>query len=108
MQTIMSSHAACKRVAISKAMSVTLVLVTGFLAMTAWADGPAGDACAAKLAPDGKVIYAAVAAAKPTSETLKSVIEREARSLAMSGKIGRGDARDNALAAGECMRARLQ
>jgi hypothetical protein len=39
---------------------------------------------------------------------LRSVVEHEARGLAMGGKIGRGDARENALAAGECVKARLQ
>jgi hypothetical protein len=36
------------------------------------------------------------------------VVEHEARELAMAGKIGRGDARENAVAAGECVKARLQ
>jgi hypothetical protein len=83
------------------------------LALTAWAcgaraDAPAGATCAAILAPDGKAIYAVVAAANPTSETLKAVVEHETRGLAMAGKIGRGNARENAVAAGECLKARLQ
>ena len=87
-----------------RSMTATLVLAMSGLAATARADGPGGDACAANLAPDGKAIYAVTVAAKPTLETLRSVVERETRSLAMADKIGRGDARENAVAAGECMR----
>jgi hypothetical protein len=91
-----------------KIMPATLLLAMAVLATTARADGPAGDACAANLTPDGKAIYAAVVAAQPTLETLKSTTEHWTRELAMGGKIGRGSARDNAVAAGECMRTRLQ
>lgn len=92
----------------SKLGMATLVLaVTGFVA-AARADGPAGDACAAKLTPDGKEIYTAAMAEKPTTGTVKAVIEKEARSLAMGGKIARGSARDNAIAAGECVKTTIQ
>lgn len=74
----------------------------------AHADKAAGDACAAKLNADGKAVYAAVVAANPTTETLRSVIEREARGLAMGGKISRGSARENATEAGECAKLGLQ
>jgi len=77
----------------SKAMALTIVFAMSGLAATARADGPGGDACAANLTPDGKAIYAVTVAAKPTLETLRSVVERETRSLAMADKIGRGDAR---------------
>jgi hypothetical protein len=91
-----------------KVMTVALALAVTAWASGALADAPAGATCAANLTPDGKAIYAVVAAASPTSETLKSVVEHETRSLAVAGKIGRGDARENAVAAGECMKARLQ
>jgi hypothetical protein len=92
----------------SKLGMVTVVIVAAGLAVTAQAKGPDGDACAAKLTPDGKAIYTATMAAKPTTETLRSVLEHEARSLAMGGKIDRGTARDNAVAAGECAKTALQ
>lgn len=72
------------------------------------ADVAAGDACAANLTADGKTIYAAVVAASPTLETLRSTIESQARSLVMDGKVAMGTGRENAQAAGECVRARLQ
>jgi hypothetical protein len=92
----------------SKFGIATLALAVIGAAVAARADGPAGDACAAKLTPDGKAIYAAVVAAKPTTETLREVVEKEARSLAMGGKIARASARDNATSAGECVKAGLQ
>jgi hypothetical protein len=93
--------------AMSKTIALAIVFMSG-LAATAWADGPGGDACAANLTPDGKAIYAATVAAKPTLETLRSVVERETRSLAMADKIGRGGARENAVAAGKCVELVLQ
>jgi uncharacterized protein YcfJ len=92
----------------SKLGMAMLALAAMGVAVAARADGPAGDACAAKLTPDGKAVYAAVVAAKPTTETLREVIEKEARSLAMGGKIARASARENATAAGECVKVTLQ
>jgi hypothetical protein len=69
---------------------------------------PAGDACAAQLTADGKAIYAATMAARPTTETLRATLEKEARSLVMGGRIARGNARDNAVAAGECAKTALE
>jgi hypothetical protein len=92
----------------AKKMVLAMVFAMSGLAATAQADGPGGNTCAANLTPDGKAIYSAVVAANPTTETLRSVAEHEARGLAMGGKIGRGDARENAVAAGECVKARLQ
>jgi hypothetical protein len=86
----------------------TMLLAIAGLATAAQADGPAGNACAANLRPDGKAIYSATVAARPTTETLRSIVERETRGLAMGGKISRGEARDNATAAGECVKIALQ
>ena len=74
------------------------------MATLAHADMAAANACSANLTPDGKQIYAAVMATKPTSANLQSNMESETRSLAMAGKIGRGEARDNAIAARDCIR----
>ncbi|MCW5734666.1 MAG: hypothetical protein KIS73_11090 [Enhydrobacter sp.] len=90
-----------------KTIAAAAAMIAG-IAAGAHADKAAGDACAASLNADGKAVYAAVVAANPTTETLRSVIEREARSLAMGGKISRGSARENATAAGECARVGLQ
>jgi hypothetical protein len=89
--------------AIAAAAAITIGVSVGALA-----DKAAGDACASKLNADGKAVYSAVVAAKPTTETLRSVVEHEARGLAMGGKISRGSARENAAAAGECVKLGLQ
>jgi NADH dehydrogenase FAD-containing subunit len=83
------------------------IALTG-LAASAWADVAAGDACAANLTADGKQIYAAVVAANPTLQNLRETVEEQARSLVFAGKIARAEGRDNAFAAGECVRTRLQ
>ena len=72
------------------------------------AAGPAGEACAANLTADGKAIYAAIMAAKPTAQTLRDAVEHQARGLAMEGKIARSHARENAVAAGECAKVALE
>ncbi|TAJ23419.1 MAG: hypothetical protein EPO67_25175, partial [Reyranella sp.] len=92
-------------------MSRTMIAAVAALVLlpaTAWADAAAGNACAANLTADGKQIYTASMAAKPTAETMKDVVEKETRGLAMGGKIARGQARENAVAAGECIRAALR
>ena len=78
------------------------------VATTALADAAAGDACAANLTADGKQVYAAVVAANPTLQNLRETIEEQARSLVFAGKIARAEGRENAVAAGECVRTRLQ
>jgi hypothetical protein len=73
----------------------------------AHADPAKGDVCATNLSPDGKAIYAAVVATNPTLKTLRDVVTEQTRSLAFGGQISRDTARANAIAAGECMRIRL-
>jgi hypothetical protein len=93
-------------------MPMTVRTMTMVLALLgamggASADPATGDACATNLSPDGKAIYAAVVAASPTLKTLRDVVEEQTRSLAFGGQISRDTARANAVAAGECMRIRL-
>ena len=78
------------------------------VATMARADAAAGDACAANLTADGKQIHAAVVAANPTLQNLRDTIEHQARELVFAGKIARAEGRENAVAAGECVRTRLQ
>ena len=89
-----------------KTMTIAIAL-TG-VATSAWADAASGDACAANLTADGKQIYAAVVAANPTVQNLRETIEEQARSLVFAGKVARSTGRENATAAGECVRSRLQ
>ncbi len=87
-----------------KMLAAAAALATMGMATLAQADMAAANACSANLTPDGKQIYAAVIATKPTSANLQSTMESQTRSLAMDGKIGRGEARDNAIAARDCIR----
>ena len=89
-----------------KTTAIAIALMA--LVTTARADVAAGDACAANLTADGKQVYAAVVAANPTLQNLRETVEEQARSLVFAGKIARAEGRDNAVAAGECVRARLQ
>lgn len=91
----------------AKTIGWTIFFMAMGLASGVRADGPAADACAAKLQPDGKAIYAATVAGQPTPDTLKNVVESQTRSLAMAGTIGRGEARGNAVAAADCVRLRF-
>ncbi len=89
-----------------KTTMIAVALVS--VATVARADTAAGDACAANLTADGKQIYAAVVAANPTLQSLRETVEEQARGLVFAGKIARAEGRDNATAAGECVRTRLQ
>ncbi len=87
---------------------VAAASLTMLFAASAQADAAAGDACAANLTADGKAIYAATMAAKPTAQTQRDILEKETRGLAMGNKIARGSARDNAIAAEGCVKAALR
>ena len=89
-----------------KSTMITVALVS--VTTMARADAAAGDACAAKLTADGKLVYAAVVAANATLQNLRETVEHQARELVFAGKIARAEGRDNAGAAGECVRTRLQ
>ncbi len=66
------------------------------------ANRAAGDACAAGLTPDAKAIYSSVVGQLGSGD-LRSLVTDATKSLAMSGKIDRGNARSNAQAAGKCL-----
>jgi hypothetical protein len=87
-------------------MTIAVLAIAGSTG-GAYADPAKGDVCAGNLSPDGKAIYAAALAANPTLKTLRDVVEEQTRSLAFGGQISRDTARANAIAAGECMRIRL-
>jgi hypothetical protein len=86
---------------------MAMVLAFAGSAGGAYADPGMGDTCASNLSPDGKAIYAAALAANPTLQTLRDVVTEQTRSLAFGGQISRDTARANAIAAGECLRIRL-
>jgi hypothetical protein len=90
-----------------KTIAVAAAIIGGISA-DANADKAAADTCATKLNGDGKAIYDAVVADKPSQETLRLLVERETRLLAISDKISRGSARENAIDAAQCVKLGLQ
>ncbi len=88
----------------SLGLSTLLVLAP----LHAFADAAAGDACAAKLNADGKAIYAATMADKPTASNWQGKVETNTRSMAEANKINSGTALANASAAADCVKAALR
>lgn len=68
------------------------------------ADRKAADACAAKLSPDAKSVYAATIGSVKPGVDLTAAITEKTRGLVMSGKLSRGAARPAAEAAGTCLK----
>lgn len=79
-----------------------LLLLT--CAGTARADTAAANACAAKLSPDARTIYDRTLPQVTPDANLRDLLTSNTRSLAMSGTISFGNARDSATAASECLR----
>lgn len=67
------------------------------------ANRAAADACAAKLGPDAKIIYAAVIDSVKTGDLAENV-KSKTRSLVLSGKLERAKAKGAAEAAGACLK----
>ncbi|MGE0341243.1 MAG: hypothetical protein AB7O79_15365 [Xanthobacteraceae bacterium] len=69
----------------------------------AQANRAAADACAARLGPDAKIVYAAVIDSVKAGDLVET-IKLKTRSLVMSGKLSRGQAKAAAEAAGACLK----
>jgi hypothetical protein len=80
---------------------VALLLLSGGPALAA--DAAAAGACAAKLPPNGRLIYDAVAPSVKPDSDLKSLVPEKVRPIVMSGKLDRATAQAIAPAAGECL-----
>ncbi len=81
------------------AIAAVLLVLPG----VAQANHAAADACAARLGPDAKIVYAAVIDSV-TAGDLVETIKLKTRSLVMSGKLSRGQAKAAAEAAGACLK----
>jgi len=64
----------------------------------------ASDACAAKLSPDAKQVYAASIGSVAPGVDMKEVVRSRTKGLVMSGRLNRANARSAAEAAGACLR----
>lgn len=71
--------------------------------LAAQANRAAADACAARLGPDAKIVYAAVIDSVKAGDLVET-IKLKTRSLVMSGKLSRGQAKAAAEAAGACLK----
>jgi len=70
----------------------------------AFADKKAADACAAGLSPDAQQIYDASAPGFAAAKNPQAEVKGHVQALVLGGKIDRGSARDNAMAAGDCLK----
>ncbi len=79
------------------------VCVFALSAIPSFADRSAADACAAKLAPEAKLIYAAAIESVAPGVKLEDVVRTKTRALVMGGQLTRGTAEPAARAAGGCL-----
>jgi hypothetical protein len=75
-----------------------------FSVLTARADRAAADRCAAQLPANAKLIYASVIGDVKPDANVKDIVRSKTRSLVISGKLRRGEARGAAEAAGTCLK----
>lgn len=78
--------------------------VAVMLPVTAVAGKPEAAACAASLPPVGQQIYAVTAPHVTPGADLKSTMTAQVKKLVMSGELSRSVARENAPAAGACLK----
>ena len=64
----------------------------------------AAPSCAAALSPNARMIFDAVVAA-PSKASLKDRVTSRTKSLVLSGRLSRSDARPAALEAGSCLKS---
>lgn len=69
-----------------------------------FASKASADACAAKLSPPAKQIYAASVGSVAPGVDMKEVVRSKTRAMVMGGKLSRGQARPAAEAAGTCLK----
>ena len=85
-------------------MALGLALAGGTTARAGQAETAAANACAAGLSKDARMIFDAALPKVVPGVDLKSMVTSTTRSLAFSGKIDAGTARDSATQAGECLK----
>lgn len=88
---------------VAAAAALALPLLMTFATPGISADTAAAKACAAKLPKDAKAIFDVTLPQIGPGADLRSLLTANTRSLAMSGSIDRGSARQSAVAAAECL-----
>jgi hypothetical protein len=84
--------------------TIFITMIFAGLASPAFADRASADACAAKLPPDAKTIYAATAPSIGPATSIVDELRSKVRPMVMSGKMSQDSARANAEVAGECLK----
>ena len=85
----------------------TLVFAVSAFALSttpSFANRASADACAAKLPPDARQIYAASIGSVAPGVDMKEVVRSKTRALVIGGKLSRDAARPAAEAAGACLK----
>ncbi|PZM07859.1 hypothetical protein CPY51_30580 [Rhizobium tubonense] len=72
-------------------------------AVPALADQKAAEKCGSDLRGDSRVIYDVVSQLYKPGSDLRALVTEKTRGLAEAGKIDKGSARSNAMAAGRCL-----
>ena len=88
-------------------MRYTFLVLTAALSFSttpSFANRASADACAAKLSPDAKQIYAASIGSAAPGVDMKEVVRSKTRALVIGGKLSRDAARPAAEAAGVCLK----
>ena len=80
------------------------LLGLAMLPAAAQADQAAAAACAAKLSPEGQMLFNQASPKVTPTNDIKEALTSVARPLVMNGTMSRSTARDAAEAAGECMK----
>jgi hypothetical protein len=91
-------------------MHYRILILTAALSLSAtpsFASKASADACAAKLSPEAKEIYAASIGSVAPGVDMREVVRGKTRALVMSGKLTRDQARPAAEAAGACLKQAL-
>jgi hypothetical protein len=88
-------------------IAVIAAAAVQLLSAPALADRAAADACATKLSPEAKLIFATVIGEVKPGANLPDVVRAKTRGLVMAGKLSRGQARPAAEQAGACLKQAL-
>lgn len=76
-------------------------------ATPSFASKASADACAAKLSPEAKQVYAASIGSVAPGADMREIVRGKTRSLVIGGKLTRDQARPAAEAAGTCLKQAL-
>jgi hypothetical protein len=85
-------------------LMIAAAVAFSLTAVPSYANRASADACAAKLSPEAKQIYAASIGSVAPGADMKEVVRSKTRALVIGGKISRSAARPAAEAAGVCLK----